>query len=61
MGCPRRLAADGSHIMSWGESGTDDGMFNLPHNLALHPDGDKLLVCDRENNRCQVRRRTASY
>ena len=47
--------------MSWGESGTDDGMFNLPHNLALHPDGDKLLVCDRENNRCQVRRRTASY
>lgn len=34
--------------------GTDPGEFNLPHNVAMHPDGDKIIVCDRENNRAQV-------
>ena len=27
---------------------------NLPHNIAIHPDLDKLIVCDRENNRVQL-------
>lgn len=37
-----RLRADGGHILSWGVAGTDPGQFNLPHNIAIHPDGDKV-------------------
>lgn len=48
------FAADGTHIKSWGAPGTDPGEFNLPHNVAVHPDGDKVIIADRENNRAQV-------
>jgi DNA-binding beta-propeller fold protein YncE len=48
-----RLDADGRHIMSWGEPGTDPGQFNLPHNIALVGE-DRVIVCDRENNRVQM-------
>ena len=27
---------------------------SLPHNICGHPDGDKVIVADRENNRGQV-------
>jgi DNA-binding beta-propeller fold protein YncE len=47
-----RLLRDGSHVASFGGSGTDAGQFNCPHNLAI-ADG-RLLVCDRENMRVQV-------
>ena len=50
--CPRQ--ADGTFVKTWGEPGTDPGQFNLPHNLCMHPDGDKIIVSDRENNRAQV-------
>ena len=46
-----RLASDGRHIQSWGSPGTEPGQFALPHSLAIHPDLERLLVCDRENNR----------
>jgi len=49
-----RFKADGTHIMSWGEPGTDPGQFNLPHNVAMHPDEDKIIVADRENSRVQI-------
>jgi hypothetical protein len=39
-----RLQADGSHIQSWGVAGTDEGQFNLPHSVTLHPDQDKVLL-----------------
>ncbi len=48
-----RLDAKGNHIMSWGEPGTDDGKFNLPHNIAMLDD-DLVIVCDRESHRVQV-------
>jgi DNA-binding beta-propeller fold protein YncE len=48
------FTATGKHVKSWGTPGTDPGEFNLPHNVAMHPDGDKIIVADRENNRAQV-------
>ncbi len=48
-----RLDKDGNHILSWGEPGSDDGQFSLPHNIAML--GTKeVIVCDRENHRVQV-------
>ena len=49
-----RFAADGTHIMSWGESGTDEGQFYCPHNIDVTPDGERVLVADRENSRVSV-------
>ena len=48
-----RMDAKGNHILSWGESGTDDGKFNLPHNIAILDD-DLVIVCDRESHRVEV-------
>ena len=39
--------------MSWGESGTAPGQFNLVHNISCDPDG-WVYVADRENHRIQV-------
>jgi hypothetical protein len=47
-----RFAADGTNLSSWGRSGTGRGEFHLPHGITA--DGDRLLVCDRENDRVQV-------
>jgi hypothetical protein len=30
------------------------GQFNIPHNIAMHPDNDKIIVVDRENSRAQL-------
>jgi DNA-binding beta-propeller fold protein YncE len=48
-----KYAADGRHVMSWGEPGTDPGQFNLPHNIATDADG-LVYVADRENHRVQI-------
>ncbi len=48
-----KYAPDGRHVMSWGESGTDPGQFNLPHNLTTDSDG-LVYVADRENHRVQI-------
>ncbi len=48
-----RYDKNGNHITSWGEPGTDEGQFSLPHNLAMFGD-DGVIVCDRENHRVQV-------
>jgi DNA-binding beta-propeller fold protein YncE len=45
--------ADGRHLLSWGQSGTDAGEFNTVHNVATDKDG-WVYVADRENNRVQV-------
>ena len=47
-----RFTADGKFVQSWGEPGTGPGQFNLPHSLAITPD-NKVMVCDRENDRIQ--------
>lgn len=38
---------------SWGEPGSEAGHFNIPHSVLVLPD-ERVLVCDRENNRIQV-------
>ncbi len=43
---------NGRYLMSWGESGTDEGQFNVVHNVAVDNDG-RVLVADRENRRIQ--------
>ena len=48
-----RYTAQGEHVLSWGESGADDGQFSLPHNIAM-VDDQHVIVCDRENHRVQV-------
>ena len=48
-----KFAADGAHLMSWGEPGTRPGEFNLPHGVWIDRSG-RVLVADRENDRIQV-------
>jgi hypothetical protein len=43
----------GRLLLSWGESGTDPGEFNIVHNIACDADG-WVYVADRENHRVQV-------
>jgi sugar lactone lactonase YvrE len=38
---------------SWGEPGKTQGAFNIPHSVLVLPD-ERVLVCDRENERIQV-------
>lgn len=51
--CVHKYTPDGRHIMSWGESGTKPGQFNLVHNIVTDKDG-WVYVADRENHRIQV-------
>jgi DNA-binding beta-propeller fold protein YncE len=48
-----RFNAQGKLLRSWGEPGTGPSQFNLPHSLRVTPD-NRLLVCDRENDRIQI-------
>ncbi len=48
-----KFAADGHHVLSWGEPGTLPGQFNLPHGVWVDRRG-RVLLADRENDRIQV-------
>ena len=48
-----KFSPAGKLIMSWGESGTEPGQFNIAHNIATDDDG-WVYVADRENHRVQV-------
>jgi DNA-binding beta-propeller fold protein YncE len=48
-----RFSAQGEHIVSWGEIGSEPGQFYVPHNLAFLDD-ERLIVADRENFRLQI-------
>src|SRR6201989_713838 len=48
-----KYSPDEKLLMSWGESGTEPGQFNLVHNISCDPDG-WVYVADRENHRIQV-------
>ncbi len=45
--------SEGKYIQSWGESGSLNGQFSLPHNIAMNGT-DRVTVCDRENFRLQT-------
>ena len=48
-----KFSPAGKLLMSWGESGTEPGQFNIAHNIATDDDG-WVYVADRENHRVQV-------
>ena len=48
-----KYSPDGKLLLSWGESGTDPGQFNIAHNVATDKEG-WVYVADRENHRIQV-------
>jgi len=48
-----KFSADGEHLFSWGEYGTDPGQFNLVHSICTDGNG-KVYVADRESHRVQV-------
>ena len=47
-----KFDTEGNYIKSWGEPGSDEGKFSLPHNIAITSD-KRLIVADRENFRLQ--------
>ncbi len=51
--CVHKYSPDGKLLFSWGSPGTEEGQFNLPHNIACDEDG-WVYVADRENHRVQV-------
>src|SRR5436305_8502153 len=48
-----KFSPNGKLLFSWGEPGTDEGQFNIPHNICCDADG-WVYVADRENHRVQV-------
>jgi len=48
-----KYSADGEHLLSWGEYGTDPGQFNLVHSIATDSEG-KVYIADRESHRVQI-------
>lgn len=48
-----KLAADGTFLAAWGETGGEDGEFRDPHALAMDSQG-RLFVGDRGNSRIQI-------
>ena len=55
-GSPNRIHkfdAEGNHLFSFGEWGTEPGKFRQPHGLAMDSKG-RLFVADRGNDRIQI-------
>ena len=55
-----KYSPDGKLLLSWGESGTGPGQFNIAHNIATDKDG-WVYVADRENQRMQVFDRNGKF
>ena len=55
-----KYSPDGKLLLSWGESGTGPGEFNIVHNICCDTDG-WVYVADRENHRVQVFDGTGRY
>ena len=48
-----KYSPDGKLLLTWGESGTGPGQFNIVHNIVIGSNG-YLYVADRENHRIQI-------
>jgi hypothetical protein len=48
-----KYTPDGKLMFSWGQPGSGEGEFNIPHNICCDADG-WIYVADRENHRVQV-------
>lgn len=55
-----RFDQRGEHRTSWGEKGEGPGQFALPHDVWVDP-RERVLVCDRENQRVQHFDREGHY
>ena len=55
-----KYSPDGKLLLSWGESGTGPGQFNIAHTIATDKDG-WVYVADRENQRMQVFDRNGKF
>ncbi len=48
-----KFSAEGEFEFEWGTKGKGTGEFNLPHGICVDAQ-DRVIVCDRENERLQV-------
>ncbi len=55
-----KYTAEGEHLFSWGDYGTDPGEFNLVHSVCTDAAG-QVYVADRENHRVQIFDREGTY
>ena len=55
-----RFSADRQLIASWGEPGTKPGQFHVPHSVYIDTE-NRVLVCDRENDRVQIFSRSGEW
>jgi DNA-binding beta-propeller fold protein YncE len=55
-----KYSPDGKLLLSWGDFGSEEGCFNLVHNITCDPNG-WVYVADRENHRVQVFDESGSY
>ena len=55
-----KYSPDGKLLLTWGESGTGPGQFNIVHNIAVDSEG-WVYIADRENHRIQVFNSAGKY
>ncbi len=55
------LSPDGRLLSEFGRSGSEDGAFAMPDQLALNPDGSLWAIADRENDRVVIFRLNTPY
>jgi sugar lactone lactonase YvrE len=48
-----KFSKDGKFIMQWGEHGSGEGQFEVPHGIAIDSQG-RIFVADRNNQRVQI-------
>jgi streptogramin lyase len=55
-----KFSPQGELLLSWGREGSGPGEFNFPHGVRVDAQ-DRVLICDRENNRIQLFSTSGEY